>query len=144
MVRQSLDGGVTFSEPEMAPMDIGGIEIKGAQPGVLGITLSVVNIYGKESPGVFDTVTLAGDVPVRTAPPVAAPVQPALQSPVKPPVPQKATVVVKNNQKPRSVPMVKGGHTDRLSQTGMGLFVVGSSMVGSYVGWRRSKKVSIV
>ncbi len=142
MVRQSLDGGATFSEPEMAPMDIGGLEIKGAQPGELGISLSVVNIYGKTSTGVFDKITLPGEAPIR-APvlPAAVSTQPLPQLPVLPVVPQQTVVPVMTSQKPWNVPMVKPRHTDHLSKSGMGLFVVGSSMIGSYVGWRRGKKL---
>ncbi len=142
LVSQSLDGGATFSEPEMAPMDIGGIEIKGAQPGELGISLRVVNIYGKTSAGVFDKVTLPGEVPARTPFPSPAPsLPPSTSLPPTPALSPEILAMIRNSQKPRTIPTIKEAHTDRLSQSGIGLFAVGSSMIGSFVGWKRAKKI---
>lgn len=135
VVRQTLDGGLTYSDPEPVPMDIGGIEIKGAQPGSLGISLNVVNVYGAVSTGVFSTVTLPGNVPVGA--PTAPPVPPMpLPVPALPPL----TSMVQG-----SIPHMVQGHSiiarkDNLSKTGIGLFAAGSSCIGALIGWKRSKR----
>lgn len=130
-VRQTLDNGATYSDPQKIPMDVGGFTMQGAQPGTLGILLQVVNIYGGISTGVKEVVTLGTGVspqaqvrPPETLPVIRAPAQTDTIPPVRLP-PREQVVPI---------------HGKRLSQTGMGLFVIGSSMIGSYVGWRRGKK----
>jgi hypothetical protein len=144
VVRQSLDGGTTFSDPQTVPMDIAGIEIKGAQPGTLGIALSVVNIYGGVSAGVFDAVTLPGATPSAPIAPPPAAATPQLPAPVQPQIPAEILAMMQGKmpaRKPVVKPVVsKDARAKNLSKTGVGLLAVGSSVVGAFAGWRKTTK----
>lgn len=134
-VRQSLDGGQTFGQPQMVPMDIAGVEFAGVQPGMFGISLQVVNVYGATSTGVFDSVTLAGNGAVPTMPPVQGSVTP----PVWPTMPPVGSVVpsVDVLTEQRILAEIRARN---LANSGFGLFAVGSSCIGAYAGWRKMKK----
>lgn len=131
VIRQSLDGGRTFSEPQMVPMDVAGVELQGVQPGSFGISLHVVNVYGGTSGGVFDSVMLPGSV----APPVAA--QEFTPSAWPPPTVFADVLAQPQTRRAEIV------SDNRLSQSGIGLLVIGYSLMGACVGWRKAKKLKM-
>ena len=138
VVRQSLDGGRTFGEPQMVPMDIAGVEFAGVQPGMFGISLQVVNVYGGTSTGVFDSAALPGG-----AQPVAPP--PTVQRLNDPMswqgIPQNdlASIMANAEASARQRNLQKVRSKD-LPSSGIGLFAIGSSLVGACFGWKKVKK----
>lgn len=132
IVRQSLDGGRTFGEPQMVPMDIAGVEFAGVQPGMFGISLQVMNVYGATSAGVFDSVALPGNGVVPTIPLVQGSVAAPTWPPVGSVIPNEAVLAQQ-----RALQEIRSRN---LSNSGFGLFAVGSSCIGAYAGWRKGKK----
>jgi hypothetical protein len=139
LVRQSLDGGRTFSETQMIPMDVAGVEFAGAQPGMFGMSLQVVNVYGGTSTGVFDSVTLPGGqnavVPTTVA-------QGSNTSTILPEIPQADLASILAHAETaalqRQTQRMRSGN---LPDSGFGLFAVGSALVGACVGWKKVKKM---
>ncbi len=132
IVRQSLDGGRMFGEPQMVPMDIAGVEFAGVQPGMFGISLQVMNVYGATSAGVFDSVALPGNGVVPTMPLVQGSVAAPTWPPVGSVIPNEAVLAQQ-----RALQEIRSRN---LSNSGFGLFAVGSSCIGAYAGWRKGKK----
>lgn len=140
LIRQTLDGGRTFSEPQTVAMDIAGVEFMGVQQGSFGVSLQVVNVYGGVSAGVFDFVTLPGGA---TPPPVT-----------------QGSVAVTNGQ--NMIPslnfaeMAAQAQTDAmqlqqwqrvnrgdLPSSGIGLVAAGASLAGACMGWRKARKLKM-
>jgi len=55
--------GQTFGQPNLLPIDIGGVQLPNVTPGFFGIYLQTVNSYGYVSTGVFQYVTLPVYIP---------------------------------------------------------------------------------
>jgi len=134
IVRQSLDRGRTFGDPQMLPGNVAGVQLPGVMPGEFGLFVNTVNIYGNVSRGVFDTITLPGPGGV-VPPPVA--LQPQVQPPMQP---QAATVTAAQIaallQPP---PATRPTPPKDLAQTGAGIVIASITLVGGLLGWRRTR-----
>lgn len=124
LLRQSLDGGRTFTEPQVLPSNIGGIQMNGVHPGQLTIALHTVNAHGRTSRGVMDTIVLPG-----------------IGSPEARSIPQPP--VARQEILPSDIvapPSASSPHADRLPGTGAaGLAMIGTSFVGAGLGLRRAR-----
>lgn len=118
VVRQSRDGGRTFSNPQIIPADIAGIEIPNATPGNYGVGISVMNAEGYVSQEVFENIFLPGTIPTPNVPVTPTPTVPT------PPVIQ---------------PPVQVPHTNTLPSSGAGLFAAGVCSIGLATKLRRKK-----
>lgn len=116
VVRQSRDRGRTFSNAQIIPAAISGIEIPNATPGEYGIGIAVLNAQGRVSQEIFQSIILPGAVPA----PVVAQPTPQLPKPAAPP--------------PTPRPVVTA-----LPQTGAGLFTLGGSSLSMAWYLRRRK-----
>jgi hypothetical protein len=128
VVRQSLDRGRTFSDPQVLPVDIAGIELRGVHAGEFGLMLGIVNVYGYPSAGIFESITLPGaDQQVQGF---------SSQATVRfvPTVPIQTMDLIGSTIRRDET------RANHLSKTGAGLFVLGSSCIGAYMGWRRGRK----
>ena len=55
--------GQNFGQPNLLPIDVGGVQLADVTPGFFGIYLQTVNSYGYVSPGVFQYVNLPQYIP---------------------------------------------------------------------------------
>lgn len=130
IVRQSLDGGRTFSQPQLIPAGVNGVDIQGVQPGQFGLGVQTLNQQQYASRGVFENLNLGGTSVVQQ-PFVGSVAQPPVQQPqfVQPPV-----------QQPSIVPPA-GPRRDALPEAGAVPVVGMASLIGAIVGWRRARKM---
>lgn len=111
--QQSLDGGTTFSTPQILGGQISGVELRGVVPGLFGLKVQAMNENGIPSQGVFQTIQLAGDrssIPV-TRPPLAS-VQPQTQIP---------------------------NYSGDLADSGAGIGMLGMGLAGALAGLRKAR-----
>lgn len=140
IVKQSLDGGRTFGQPQTIPMDVAGVEFTGVQPGMFGISLQVMNVYGGTSAGIFDSVTLGnGAVP----PPLAVQGSTTSMGWQGVPGPDMAAMLANVDAMARAQQIARTRSRSHLPDSGLGLFAVGSSLIGACAGWRKAKKVTV-
>lgn len=136
VVKQSLDGGRVFGEPQMIPMDVAGVEFIGVQPGMFGISLQVMNVYGGTSAGVFDSVTLGNGA---VLPPV---IQGSVSSTAwQGPASADLAGMLANADAIARTQRLAQVRSRNLPDSGLGLVVVGSSLVGACAGWRKARKL---
>lgn len=122
VVRQSRDGGKTFSTPEFLPGNLDGVQIPNVTPQNFGLVVYVADAEGHSSPGVFRSI-FTWNTPQA---PTASVTPPQSSSSVSS---QPSTVAP-------STPKAK-----RLTQTGAGI-MVGIAGVGALIGLRRVRKTA--
>lgn len=97
IIRQSMDSGITFTEPQIIQQEVAGIELKGVYPGEFGLAINVANTAGRVSPGVFETLTLPAGAtsPISHGPPEFERIPPPvkLQGDTLGPTPEKQPAV---------------------------------------------------
>ncbi len=121
VVRQSRDGGRTFSAPEFLPGNLDGVEIPNVTPQYFGLAVYVADAEGHSSPGVLRSI-FAWNTPEPV--PAASVTQPASSS-----ASSLSTLT------PPSTPKAKS-----LSQTGAGA-MTGLAALGAFIGWRKTRKM---
>jgi len=136
---QTRDGGVTFSEPQMADANISGVNIPNNQPGVLGIAMSILRTDGQSFMAAQESINIGGGaIPAQTQfpgmPPVVTPPPAPPSTAVTPPPtsnpPTPAT------RPPSSRPTVTD--SDNLTGTGPAAGIV--IAIGSAAGWMTSRR----
>ncbi len=123
VVRQSRDGGRTFSVPEFLPGDLDGVKIPNVTPQNFGIVVYVADAEGRSSPGVFRSI-FGWNTP-QVAPPPTATVTPPASAQSSAPA---STVTAPPTPKAKS-----------LSQTGAGA-IAGLAALGAFLGWKKTRK----
>lgn len=125
VVRQSRDGGKTFSTPEFLPGNLDGVRIPNVTPQNFGLMVYVANAEGHSSPGVFRSI-FGWNTP-QLAPPAASVTPPSATTSS---AASSATVVTAP-----ATPKAKS-----LSQTGAGA-MLGLAALGAVIGWRKSRRL---
>jgi hypothetical protein len=141
-VRQSLDGGRTFSEAQMLSRDVGGIRVPGVQPGMYGLAIRTIDASGNLSMETFSSVTLPGGQSApqptsvaETRPPVS------VQRPVvdQPSWPVSPLILPPHLQREQpSIPLPTPERRRPLAQTGAGLLTALAATAG-IAGWKRTR-----
>lgn len=124
VVRQSRDGGRTFSTPEFLPGNLDGVEIPNVTPQYFGLAVYVADAEGHSSPGVLRSI-FAWNTP-----------EPVPAASVTPPA--SSSVSSLSAVTPPSTPKAKS-----LSQTGAGA-MTGLAALGAFIGWRKARKMKKV
>lgn len=132
-IRQSNDGGVTFSAPEIMPFGINGLDSPGVVRGQYGLGISTITVFGYQSPEVFASIAVG---PQEAPPPPKATEQPA---PVQEEDPSEVlgveTVIANENME--TIPAV---HSGNLSKSGAGIALGLLGTIGACAGVCRKRK----
>ncbi|KKW36944.1 MAG: hypothetical protein UY85_C0068G0002 [Candidatus Peribacteria bacterium GW2011_GWB1_54_5] len=135
-IRQSLDGGITFSDPQLLPFAINGVDVPGVSPGNYGISVSAISIFGYATPEVFASILVGPQqlVPISQAPssspaPVSEPAPPEQE-----PTPQGEETVV-----PEPEEVIRTVETKSLSRSGAGVVLGSLGTMGMLMGWHRAR-----
>lgn len=124
VVRQSRDGGRTFSQPEFLPGNLDGVVIPNVTQENFGLAVYIADAEGHSSPGVFKAI-FTWNTP-QIAPPVSATVTPVASS-------------ARSASSASSVITSPPSQAKNLSQSGAGA-VCGIAAFGALAGWRRMRK----
>ncbi|MDD3897291.1 MAG: fibronectin type III domain-containing protein [Candidatus Peribacteraceae bacterium] len=121
LVSQSLDGGVTLSEPSAVPGNAFPLAIEGVPVGELGIFVRVVDVFGRVTPGIFETTLV----------PVPEPEVPAVE---------ELSEQTGSGEPPEKGEVKEWDHTDDLPDAGATFVILSMTLTGTVVGWRHSRK----
>jgi len=125
VVRQSRDGGRTFSAPEFLPGNLDGVQIPNVTPQNFGLVVYVADAEGHSSPGVFRALF------TWNTPQIAAPTAAVVAS--------SASSSSKTASPASSLTAPETPKAKRLTQSGAGA-MIGLATLGAFVGWKRSRK----
>jgi hypothetical protein len=131
-IRQSNDGGETFSAPELMPFAISGLDIPSVLPGEYGVAISTINIFGAQAPEVFTSVSVGPQEPPKPPEPVVQPVSEESQvGGVEATITEEEVEVVET---------VRTVGSSNLSQSGAGIALGTLGTIGACAGLYRKRK----
>jgi hypothetical protein len=129
IVRQTRDGGRTFSPASRLPGDYGGVELDGVMPGRFGVFVQTFGGQGYVSPGVLVNVDLPVEnhsrQPIVARPDGSIPTAPVDEEHIP-------------EQEWPEYPIDTETEGD-LSESGAGL-IAGLAAAGAFAGWKRSRR----
>lgn len=133
-IRQSNDGGETFSAPELMPFAVSGLDIPGVLPGEYGVAISTINIFGAQTPEVFTSVRVGPQEPPKPPEPV---VQPA---PEESQVGGVEATVTQESVEEEEAETIRTVGSSNLSQSGAGIALGALGTLGACAGLYRKRK----
>lgn len=128
--RQSRDGGVTFSDAELLPFSIDGVDIPGVTPGEYGLSIRVINSYGYASAEVFASTRVGPQEPPPAPKPASPPPADVTEAEQPAPEPSDPAPVEMPAEEEPAAPkeeeaVVRHVGSKNLAQTGAGILAAG-------------------
>ncbi|PIQ76443.1 hypothetical protein COU78_06350 [Candidatus Peregrinibacteria bacterium CG10_big_fil_rev_8_21_14_0_10_49_24] len=130
-VRQSNDGGATFSDPTIMPFTINGLDVPGVLQGQYGLGITTISMFGYQSPEVFASIAV-GPQEVPKPPKVVE-----LPAETEPSEVLGVETVIEEEEEVETVPAVNSGN---LSQSGAGIALGMVGTIGVCAGFCRKRK----
>ena len=136
-VRQSLDGGQTFGDPQLLPFAISGVDVPSVSPGNYVIGVSAISIFGYTTPEVVASILVGPRQPT----PIPQAVPSSSVAPIsEPAIPaQDSAPQVENGASSEPEEVIRTVKTKSLSRSGAGVVLGSLGTMGMLIGWRRAR-----
>lgn len=136
-IRQSLDGGITFSDPQLLPFAINGVDVPSASPGNYGIGVSAISIFGYATPEVFASILVGPQQPTPISQAVSSSSAVSVSEPASPE--QKSAPQREEVAAPEPEEVIRTVGIKSLSRSGAGVVLGSLGTMGMLIGWRRAR-----